>query len=307
MLVSSLAALALAFSTLGAPAPAPAPAAVDIEARGAPTNGINDYNCRATPGKDPILFLHGLNGPAGLNWITKAPIFSAKGYCTYTPQYGTVNGIILGGAAVEDSTAQISAVVDKILATSGASKINIVGHSLGTLVTSYYLKYAGGANKVANFVGIGPVVRGTTLYGIGELIRAIPGGEEVAKAICKSCDQLVAPNAFLNHLQQGGIKVPGPTYTLIASKLDAVVVPYTNGFIYENGVTNIAIQDHCGLDISGHISQVIDPNVTELILWALKGRQGGLPSCLPFLVPGKRDVSPEVTDPNAPSVYFPSG
>jgi pimeloyl-ACP methyl ester carboxylesterase len=305
LLFRSLSTLALALAAIAAPVTDDS-----LEDRAAPTNGINNYNCRATPGKDPILFLHGLNAPAAINWLTKAPIFSARGYCTYTPQYGT-KGLILGGAAIEESSTQVAEFVDRILATTGAQKVNIVAHSMGTLVTAYYLKYDGGAAKVSNYVGIGSIVRGTTLYGLGRLVASIPLAGDIIDKICASCQQVLVPNAFLERYQQGGIAVPGPAYTMIVSTLDETVVPYTNGFIYEPGVTNIAIQDHCKLDIVGHLFQAIDPNVTQLILWALSGRNGPRPFCIPFFLPGRRDTADAdaeyITDPTARSEYFPSG
>ena len=43
------------------------------------------------------------------------------------------------------------------------------------------------------------------------------------------------------------------------------------------------LQDFCGSDASGHLSQAIDPNVTGLILHALD--ESYAPTCTPFTLP----------------------
>ncbi|MFE6615349.1 hypothetical protein [Amycolatopsis sp. NPDC057786] len=53
----------------------------------------------------------------------------------------------------------------------------------------------------------------------------------------------------------------------------------------EPGVTDIVLQDICGYDGSGHLSQAIDPNVTSLILKALDPENALAPKCVPFFAP----------------------
>jgi len=256
--------------------------------------GINDDNCKASEGRDPIVFLHGLTAPAGLNWATKAPIFAAEGYCVFTPQYGTKDGVLLGFKSMRESSKEVAGIVDKVLASTGANKVNIVGHSMGTTVGSYYIKFDGGKDKVNHFVGFGANYKGTTLYGLNLLVKQIPGISPALRAVCDSCDEFLPPSAFLDDLNRGGVTVPGVDYTTIASKFDEMVLPYTSGLLDEPGVTNIVLQNQCsGLlnqDLAGHLSQAVDPNVTAFILWALKGKQGPIPTCIPWLIPGKRDV-----------------
>lgn len=245
------------------------------------TSGINDYSCKAQPGKEPIVFLHGLPAPPGLNFLTKLPIFASRGYCVFAPTYGTTAGIIFAGAKVEDSSKEIAGVVDKVLASTGASKINLVGHSMGTLVAAYYLKFDGGGDKVKTYVGFGPVYNGTTEASLRLLKEWIPGPTE---ALCPGCIDAVPPSDVIDRLHEGGVTVPGPTYTNIMTKLDMQVTPYTSGRIDEEGVENIVLQDACPSDIAGHIGMIVDPNISNMIQWAIDGRNGPLPKCQPFLI-----------------------
>ncbi|TXT11018.1 hypothetical protein VHUM_01769 [Vanrija humicola] len=256
------------------------------------TSGVNDWNCKPQPGKDPVIMLHGLGAPSGVNWFTKAPILAGNGYCVFTPQYGSAGQIWFGFASMRDSSKEIAGVVQKVLQATGAKKVNLVGHSMGTTVGTYYIKFDGGKDFVNHFVGFGSNYKGTTLYGLNALVRTIPGVSDAVRAICKSCDEFLPPSQFIADLNAGGVSVPGVDYTTISSKLDEVVIPYTSGQLPdEPGVTNIIIQKQCGwvVDIAGHLAQAVDPNVTFWILWALGGKKGPIPGCIPFLVPTKRE------------------
>lgn len=120
MLLSSVIAAAAAFAAPAFGAPLGAETA-GLEERG--LAGINDWNCKCSNGKEPIVFLHGLGGPAVINWATKAPIFAADGHCVFTPQYGTKNGILLGFGSMRASSKEIAAYVQKVLASTGAEKV----------------------------------------------------------------------------------------------------------------------------------------------------------------------------------------
>ena len=256
----------------------------------APTTGVNDWNCRPSgANREPVIMLHGMGANGGLNWFTKAPLVAAAGYCVFTPTYG--QGILgVGGLkSMRTSAQEVSDFVDKVRATTGAAKVNLVGHSEGTTVSAYYMKFLGGNTKVANFVGFGANYQGTTMNGVSTLVRSLPANVVDAvlndSGLCEACNEYLPPSQFLTDLNAGGVTRPGPRYTNIVSKLDTVVVPYTSGIINEPGVTNIVLQDHCAADLVGHIAQAVDPNVTALTIWALNGQTGPLPACVPFVAP----------------------
>lgn len=253
----------------------------------AATRGVNDWNCRPSgPDREPVIMLHGLGASGGLNWFTKAPLVASSGFCVFTPTYGKRFGI--GGFnSMRDSAAEISAYVERVRAATGAEKVNLVGHSEGTTVSAYYMKFLGGGSKVRNFVGFGSNFKGTTMHGLNVLARSVPDlSDPLLDGICPACNEYLPPSAFIDDLNRGGVTVPGPRYTSIVSKYDAVVVPYTSGILEEPGVTNVVLQKHCMFDLAGHISQAADPNVTALTVWALKGQNGSRPGCVPWLIPG---------------------
>ena len=276
----TLAVLAAAL-TFGPVAPAVADAA--------PSSGWNDWGCRPSAAHpEPVVLVHGLGASDTVNWFFHAPKIAAQGYCVFSLTYGTgILGPGVGGlASMRDSAAQLGRFVDRVRSTTGAAKVDIVGHSEGSTMPAYYLKH-GGAAKVAHFVGFGANYRGTTLGGLDALAKAlltsVPGLGAVLRTACGACTEYLAPSAFLDDLARGGVHVPGPTYTSIVSEYDEVVTPYTSGILGEPGTTDVVLQDFCAGDASGHLSQAVDPNVTGLILHALDASYA--PACTPFTVP----------------------
>lgn len=54
----------------------------------------------------------------------------------------------------------IAELVAKVRAETGASKVNLVGHSMGGLSTRYYIKSLGGTETVRNYISIGSPQQG---------------------------------------------------------------------------------------------------------------------------------------------------
>lgn len=81
------------------------------------------------------------------------PRFAIAGYCTYALTYGQLPGIPLfaGLDSMENSAVELSAFVDKVLASTNSTKVDFVGHSEGSLMPRYYLKNLGGASKVRKY------------------------------------------------------------------------------------------------------------------------------------------------------------
>ena len=88
-------------------------------------------------------------------------------------------------------------------------------------------------------------------------------------ASCTACVQQEAGSAFLASLNAGGDTVAGVSYTVIESRNDEVVTPYTSAFLSGPGVTNITLQNQCGLDQSDHLEIAADPVALADVLNAL--------------------------------------
>lgn len=150
-----------------------------------------------------------------------------------------------------------------MLAATGASKTDIVGHSQGGMMPRYYLKFLGGASKVNALVGLAPDNHGTTLLGFTKLLPYFPGAEDLISTATPGLADQIAGSAFQQKLNEGGDTVPGVKYTVIATKYDEVVTPYRSAFLDGPNVRNVVLQDLCFLDLSEHVAI----GLTDRIAW----------------------------------------
>ncbi|KAF9933866.1 hypothetical protein BGZ75_003871 [Mortierella antarctica] len=228
--------------------------------------GYNDFNCKPSPAHpNPLIMLHGLMG-VSLEFSYLAPRFALKGYCVFAKDYGHVKEIpILGGLAdLMVSGQEVSDLVDRVLNSTRASKVDFLGHSEGSTLMRVYVKYFNGVSKTGALTAIGSNQYGTEFAHIVTFLRKgnlWNGVESTLGNICKPCVQLVTDSDFLQKLNEGGDTYPTINYLMLASKYDELITPYTQGFLRTLGpnVHNVELQNLCKLDYSMHITQAYDP------------------------------------------------
>ncbi|MFI1003598.1 esterase/lipase family protein [Streptomyces galbus] len=233
------------------------PAAGTAQAATAPSSGWNDYSCKPSAAHPrPVVLVHGTLGNSVDNWLGLAPYLTSRGYCVFSLDYGQLDGVPLfyGLGPIDQSAAQLSAFVDKVLSATGAAEADLVGHSQGGMMPRYYLKFLGGAAKVNALVGIAPDNHGTTLSGLTNLLPYFPGAEDLLKATTPGLADQIVGSAFLTKLNAGGDTVPGVRYTVIASQYDEVVTPWRTQYLSGSDVHNVLLQDLCPLDLSEHLA-----------------------------------------------------
>lgn len=244
--------------------------------------GANNWSCKpSATHPNPVVLVHGLTGNKATNWQTYAPLLANEGYCVFALTYGQTtlapapyNQVFGGLGPIEQSAAQLATFVDRVLAATGASKVDIVGHSEGTVMPNYYAKFLSGATKIDKYVSIAPLWNGTdpaglaTLSLLGTPFGVTPVINAALQPFIASGPQLLTGSPFMTKLRSGGgPAVPGITYTNIVTRLDELVIPYTSGL--EPGMTNYIVQDYCALDLSEHFQIVADPVAAALVLNAL--------------------------------------
>ncbi|GAA1907118.1 esterase/lipase family protein [Williamsia serinedens] len=250
--------------------------------------GANNYSCKPKSGQRPVVLVHGTWESAYDNFAMMSPDLTTAGFCVYTFNYGKLNitnggGVISlipganGTGDIPTSAGQLAAFVDKVLARTGASKVDIVGHSQGGVMARQYLKFNGGQAKVQKLITLGATNHGTTLDGIGALGRTINNlGIDVlglaSLPVGVAGIQQVVGSDFINNVNAGGDTLPGIDYTIIRTKYDEVTTPSESTFLTAGPgatVKNITLQDGCPIDFSDHVSMSYSPRAITLVQQAL--------------------------------------
>ncbi|WP_235051403.1 esterase/lipase family protein [Yinghuangia soli] len=233
--------------------------------------GSNDFSCKPSAAHPyPVVLVHGTFGNMTDSWQTLSPLLANNGYCVFALDYGgKPGGLFQGYGDIPTSAAQLAAFVDKVRAATGAAEVDIVGHSQGGMMPRYFIQNLGGEDKVRALVGLAPSNYGTEFWGLTRLATAFPWSAELLDLVCTACGQQAAGSDFLNALNAGGDTVPGVQYTVIASKFDEVVTPYTYSFLKGPNAKNIVVQDRCILDFADHLALIYDRVALREVLNAL--------------------------------------
>jgi triacylglycerol esterase/lipase EstA (alpha/beta hydrolase family) len=250
--------------------------------------GANNWSCKPSAAHpQPVILVHGTFEDMSDNWQALSPLLYDNGYCVFALNYGSYNGSgsagIYATGEIGQSAQQLATFVDKVLAATRASKVDLVGHSQGGMMPRYYINFLGGAAKVKTLVGLAPSNHGTTLDGLFTLASYFPGSNP-ALSDCPACAEQQAGSSFTTNLNAGGETRPGVNYTVIESDNDEVVTPYTSAFLAPApNVTNILLQSQCALDQGEHLSMAYDHIADADVLTALDPAHPQHPACTPVL------------------------
>ncbi|MEV6688477.1 triacylglycerol lipase [Streptomyces sp. NPDC053429] len=159
--------------------------------------------------RNPVVFVHGYNADPGV-WGSLREDLRADGYADaelFSWGYDThrsVNEVLAG---------QLGAYVDQVRRQTGAARVDIVGHSFGSLVSRWYVKYGGGTAAVAHWVSLAGPNHGTSTAWACALwdqacrdmtpgsyvVRNLAAGDETPGAVAyatfwSDCDEVVNPD-----------------------------------------------------------------------------------------------------------------
>jgi triacylglycerol lipase len=184
---------------------------------------------------DPILFVHGWSGSAS-NWSTMISRFEKDGYpSSYLMAY-TYN---TSQSNKTDAETEVKSHVEQLLKNTGASKVDIVAHSMGSLNSRWYVKFvSGGQEKVDDWVSLGGPNHGT---------------EAAFLCFTVSCVEMRPGSTFLKELNAGD-ETPGEVnYGTWWSPCDEFINPDESVIL--SGATNT--KTAC----IGHLSLLTDETV----------------------------------------------
>ncbi|MEG4318828.1 MULTISPECIES: alpha/beta fold hydrolase [unclassified Microcoleus] len=158
---------------------------------------------------NPVLLIHGIFRKSGI-FHKMSAYLRDLGWSVYTldlsPQWGN--------ASIDELAQQMATYIDKKFAPE--QRLDIVGLSMGGLVTRYYLQRLGGMNRVQRFIAISSPHSGTwmayTLWG-------------------KGCVQMRPGSAFLEDLNRDAALLEKLNFTSIWTDWDFIIVPASSSQI----------------------------------------------------------------------------
>jgi pimeloyl-ACP methyl ester carboxylesterase len=233
-----------------------AAAPAGAQAPGVSPPGANNYSCRSAAHPVPVILVHGTFGDMTVSWNLFSPVLVQNGYCVFA-----LDLVRRGMAPIDQSADKLAAFIDEVRARTGAAKVSLVGHSQGGMLGRYVARYRGKLGVIDDIVGLAPSSHGTTnplappLGGLG----------------CPACAEQAAGSAFVTKLNAGVEAPPPPSYTVVSTRYDEVVTPYTSQAL--KGATNVVLQDRCREDTTEHVGIIYDPIALQWTLAAL-GRSG---------------------------------
>jgi pimeloyl-ACP methyl ester carboxylesterase len=243
--------------------------------------GANVPGCHSTAHPVPVVLVNGTFGNAVDDFGGLAPTLANAGYCVYTFDYGAPSSqLIQSTGPVPGSAQTLASYVQHVLAETGASQVNLIGHSQGGMLAEYYAKILGGARYVHDLVGLSPTTHGTTLDGLTLLAGLFPDASSLIGDACPACADQETGSAVIGQLDDGPIAQAGINYTIIETLNETVVTPVGSSFIHEPGVTNEYVQRYCPFDSVDHGDLSYDPVVFQLVLNALDPATARYPNCL---------------------------
>lgn len=232
-------------------------------------NGVNRWDCVPTEGRSHVVLVHGTFSSTMYSYGALAPRLANQGYCVYAKDFGSHEPGVLFKATrgVDTSAREVSDFIDEVLQKTGASKVDLIGHSQGGLLGFYYLKKLGGSKKVKQFVALAPSLRGTQ-------IAKTPNREEIS--YCLACADQHPKSELIRDLHSTPVAMNGVRYSIIATQNDLVVVPVDSQFLREPGVQNILLQDYYPDNRSSHSGMLYNEDSLNLILKTLEGKTQAL-------------------------------
>jgi triacylglycerol lipase len=214
---------------------------------------------------DPVVIVPGLfgNGPGAAQ--------SAYTYLQYRLKNAGFNTTIFiapdyGLGDIHANAARLSTYVDGVLASSGASKVDIVAHSQGGVMARDYIKTLGGADKVDSLV-----MYGTPNYGAQNANYFVDYGFNCFGMA--GCQQIAIGSDFLNALNAGDDTLGSVRYTSLISSNDTTMTPWKNAFLTETdgNIANVNVQDQCPSHFMDHMSVLWDAVPIDGVVDAIKG------------------------------------
>ncbi len=179
----------------------------------------------------PIILLHGYFHNRSAFLVMRRALRRFGFRAVDTMNYNVV------GNTVEEVAAQLAQHVEEVLEGTGATRVHLVGHSLGGLIARYYIQKLGGGERVHTCITLGTPHKGSyaAFVGRGRAVRQIRPKSKLFRVLAR------AP------------RPENVRFISFYSNLDGLVLPPSNAKLTVRGLNarNILVKD------LGHLSLLV--------------------------------------------------
>lgn len=161
---------------------------------------------------NPVIFVHGWNANETM-WDTAVSSFKSAGYTS-----GDITVLFYDSTKpASDAAAALATEVDYLRSYTGRSKVDIVSHSFGSMVTRYCIELGSCADKVNHWMSLAGADNGTAFATLCAAVEA-------------SCADMAGQTPTIQNLQEAWpqITTQGVKVEVQWSTGDGVIIPATN-------------------------------------------------------------------------------
>ncbi len=257
---------------------------------------IADACVAGTNGSNPVIIVGGTFSPTVANELFLGNAIQAKGYthCVLELKGDEALGELPGTMNVLVSAGALKLFVDDVLEWSGATQVDLVGHSQGVLAARSYIKTFGGEPYVRKLISLsGPNTGVDSIPLLDFFVGPVLGAFGVSCEEVAPCVQMQIGSDFLTDLNAGDMTPGDVEYYAFYTNNDELVWYWDEGPFgipvvrYDNaklgpGATNIELGQMCPFRIVGHLGMIADPVPIHMTLDALASKPISVPftTCL---------------------------
>lgn len=178
-------------------------------------NGLSESDMPSVERPYPLILVHGRNADSGV-WGAMKQYLLTQGYAEnmlFGWDYDSSQ------SANEVLSGQFKSYVNDVLSKTGSSKVDIVAHSLGSLLTRWFIKFDGGDGVVRHWMSLAGPNHGTQLGWLCALwdqgCKDMTPGSYVITNLNRG-SEIVAPTQFTTVWSAGDEQISPPTSTEIS-------------------------------------------------------------------------------------------
>lgn len=192
--------------------------------------------------RNPVLLIHGING-------------STYAFRTMMPQLRDLSCNVYGlnltpndGIGLEQLAQQVADYIDRTFIQE--QPIDLIGYSMGGLVSRYYVQYLGGINRVQRLITISSPHAGTWMA----YLRNNPG-----------CKQMRPRSNFLRNLDRKSHILAQINFTSIWTPFDVLILPASSSQISVGRGVKVAVLRHGNMPTAQKTLEVVVEALLEQV------------------------------------------